>query len=193
MSIDRILRWFPKAWRARYEVEVRDLLDSHPFGWRERLDLIRACADAWLRQGAAWVVAFTRGTTYVGVRLAVLLAVGWLGVRGTEAFVAIAMGAEWQPPYWLALTAKFTRTFTWGYAALFVIRPYIEDLSNRPGRLETLVYTLVFALTVALDGQTANVSGVIWFGIFATMRHSWFHFGVAAGSPPKPHSVLGLR
>jgi hypothetical protein len=193
MSIDRILRWFPAAWRARYEIEVRDLLDAHPFGWRERVDLMRACADAWLREGASRGKALARGASHVGVRIALLVAIGYVGVSGADALTPLLIAAVGPLPSWLTLSAAFLRILIIGYAGIFVLRPYLEDPSDRPGVLEAVAYPAVFALTVALDGHPAHQGGVLWFGLLATMRFPWFHIGTARPWPPAPRSILGLR
>ncbi len=44
----RLLRLYPRAWRARYQAEVRALLDASPGGWRDALDLIVGAIDARL-------------------------------------------------------------------------------------------------------------------------------------------------
>lgn len=43
-----ILRLYPHGWRARYEDEVRALLEDRAVGVRDRLDLIRGALDAHL-------------------------------------------------------------------------------------------------------------------------------------------------
>jgi hypothetical protein len=44
----RWLRLYPGSWRARYGDEMEALLDERRPGPRERLDLVRGAADAWL-------------------------------------------------------------------------------------------------------------------------------------------------
>jgi hypothetical protein len=40
--VSRLLRLFPKAWRATYGDEVADMLTSSDRPWSDRLDLVRA-------------------------------------------------------------------------------------------------------------------------------------------------------
>lgn len=42
------LRLYPGAWRRRYGDEMEVLLETRPPNTRERLDLVRGAADAWL-------------------------------------------------------------------------------------------------------------------------------------------------
>lgn len=193
MSIDRILSWFPSAWRARYEVEVRDLLDSHPIGVRERVDLVRACADAWLREGASRSLAVARGLLYVGSRIGIIVAIGWLGTWGADAFaegIGWSAKSPWSP---LSDVAGFLRIAGMAYVGLFVVRPFMEDPEQRPSRLEGVAYPLVFALLVALNQRPSHLGDILWFGIIATARYSWFHIGTGRPSLSVPRSVLGLR
>jgi hypothetical protein len=44
----RLVRLYPAAWRERYEVELRALLDERPQDVRDRLDIIRGAIDAHL-------------------------------------------------------------------------------------------------------------------------------------------------
>jgi len=44
----RLLRLYPRAWRQRYEAEMRALLDEHEVTMRTRLDLLRGALDASL-------------------------------------------------------------------------------------------------------------------------------------------------
>ncbi|MCR4375246.1 MAG: hypothetical protein NUW22_10395 [Acidobacteria bacterium] len=193
MSVERILSWFPRAWRARYEAEVRDLLESHPIGIRERVDLVRACADAWLREGASWGLAVARGLLFVGSRVVVLVAIGWLGTWGAD---AVAEGFGWSArSSWSLMSdvAGFLRIVGMAYVGLFVVRPFMEDPAQRPSRLEGVVYPLVFALLVALDQRPSHLGDILLFGIIATARYSWFHIGTGRPSLSVPRSVLGLR
>ena len=41
MTIDRLLRFYPEAWRERYGAELASLLDEGELSWRVQLDVIR--------------------------------------------------------------------------------------------------------------------------------------------------------
>lgn len=44
----KILRFYPAWWRARYEEEMRAVLDQHQVTLRTRISLLRGALDAWL-------------------------------------------------------------------------------------------------------------------------------------------------
>ena len=48
-----LLRLYPAAWRDRYLDEVSDLLAERPPSLRDRLDLMRGAADAWIHPQVA--------------------------------------------------------------------------------------------------------------------------------------------
>ena len=43
----RLLGWYPKPWRARYSVEMRELVDEMPVRWRQVADLAIGAAREW--------------------------------------------------------------------------------------------------------------------------------------------------
>jgi hypothetical protein len=45
----QLLRFYPRAWRQRYEGEVRALLDERPVVWRDIRDLLAGSGREWLR------------------------------------------------------------------------------------------------------------------------------------------------
>jgi cytochrome b6-f complex iron-sulfur subunit len=53
-----LLRLFPRAWRARYAAEFRELLAARPLGPRDLWDIARSAADARLRP-QAWLLELT--------------------------------------------------------------------------------------------------------------------------------------
>jgi hypothetical protein len=46
----RLLRLYPRAWRRRYEAEMRAVLEQHDVTLSTRLDLLRGALDAWQEQ-----------------------------------------------------------------------------------------------------------------------------------------------
>jgi hypothetical protein len=46
--MSRLVRLYPKAWRARYESELRETLATRRLTLRDRTDLVRGALDAWL-------------------------------------------------------------------------------------------------------------------------------------------------
>lgn len=201
MSMNRMLSWFPMAWRARYEAEVRELLEAHPFTWRERRDVIRACADAWARELWSWAYAISRIAGAAGVRLAVLLAVGWIGLqlvnilRGMEFIQGIAAGGG----LWVSAATGFRLPMAFVFH-LFVVKPYADSGAavHRPSWAQTLAVTVLLVILAALDergGLGRQFPDVMILGVTATMRYArWF--GVLDTTRPVPNHgrrVLGLQ
>jgi hypothetical protein len=197
MSIDRLLSWFPNAWRSRYEAEVRELLDAHPFTWRARRDLVRACVDAWWREAASWGSAVARFAAAVGVRVVVVLALGWLIIRGVEGLVPSAVVLAWWPAAasdaWRGVMT-FTQIGTFIIVVLYGIRPYTQTLDPdlRPTWVQTSGWVLFYALLIVADGRPARLPEAIFMGQFATMRFSpWLQMHGRDGRAKT--TVLGLR
>jgi hypothetical protein len=59
LTVEPLLRLYPKPWRARYAVEVSALLAESPPDWRDRLDLASGALDAQLHPIVApiWPIA----------------------------------------------------------------------------------------------------------------------------------------
>lgn len=59
MTVDPVLRLYPRPWQARYGDEVTALLAEAPPDWRDRVDLVRGALDAHLHPICAplWPVA----------------------------------------------------------------------------------------------------------------------------------------
>jgi hypothetical protein len=79
----RLLRWYPRPWRARYAPEMRALLDEMPVAWRQAADLAIGAAREWLSpravgwpaRSAAGRVQVARGLKFIAVAALVELAV----------------------------------------------------------------------------------------------------------------------
>jgi hypothetical protein len=64
----RLVRLYPRAWRARYEDEFVALVETRDSGWLDSLDIIRGAAHEWLRltrTGRALGIAFEAWTAAV--------------------------------------------------------------------------------------------------------------------------------
>jgi hypothetical protein len=178
MSINRILSWFPSAWRARYETEVRDLLDAHPFGWRERVDLLRACCDAWMREGVSWVWALLRWTVSISIRPAAVFGLGWLLATGAQALIPTADSWLGEVSPVVAQAAHFAQPMLALGVILFVIAPARRDPARRPTWLISGSCLVLLTIITVLAGPTGGMHRAVettWFGFFATMRFRWFY------------------
>ena len=51
--MSRLVRLYPPAWRERYLAEFAELLAERPPSLRDRFDIVRGAADAWLRPQVA--------------------------------------------------------------------------------------------------------------------------------------------
>jgi hypothetical protein len=192
VSINCILSWFPAAWRARYETEVRELLEAQPIDWRIQVDLTAACVDAWLRAIAQLASPRLRRACHISLRISALLLIGGVGTLGADMFAFALEAASWWTST-VRVTANVAGLLTLLVAVLFFIRPFIDDPARRPGLLPSLSLLSAFFVALALDGSTTQLGDVVGFGMIATMRYSWFHIGT--GRPPLsvPRSVLRLR
>lgn len=197
MSPDRILNCFPLAWRARYEAEVRELLVLTPLSWRVAIDLIRACGDAWLREAFGWLQAAWALGRAAGLRLLVLMAVGWVGASTADSVALTPRIAVWVASNRPVL--EWVAAFQWPVALLsylFVVRPYADTgaLVYRPTVLQWVGWSTFTLVLLAIDSRSTHLGDIIMAGLLLTMRHArWF---VLFDSPAPTHpagSVLRLR
>jgi hypothetical protein len=192
MSINRILSWFPSAWRARYETEVRDLLAAHPVTWRTRVDLAAGCVDAWLQALAGLASRPLSRPIHVGLRISALLLIGGSGAIASDVLSPAMEAAAWWTSA-VGVAANLAGLVTLLVAVLFFIRPFIDEPAQRPGLLPSLSLLSVFFLALALDGSSMSLGDIVGFGMIATMRYSWFHLDGDRSSLAAPRSILGLR
>lgn len=72
----RLIRLYPRDWRARYETELTAVLDARPNGFGDRLDLLRGALDAHLHPRTPSLVpgiaSITAGALWILVASAVL-------------------------------------------------------------------------------------------------------------------------
>lgn len=203
MSIDRMLRCFPMTWRVRYEAEVRELLAAMPLTWAVRRDLGLACVDAWGREVWSWSRAAARVTGALGMRLAALLAVGWIVLQSVHIVAAleITQAAIAAGGLWLGITVSFRLPMVFMYQ-LFVVKPYADSGAtvDRPSWTQTLAITTLFIVMAALDARDLGsglrqAPDMLILGSMATMRYArWFVVFDRSRPPVNPgRRVLGLQ
>lgn len=96
--MSRLLRLFPKAWRATYGDEVAEMLSSSDRPWCDRLDLVRAGVDLRTDQ----LIHLVQGRTMLMRSLRVIaVALAALGLGGA-AWVTpqLAHGVGEIPMHW---------------------------------------------------------------------------------------------
>ena len=168
MTVDPLLRLYPGPWRRRYSVEVAALLDEHPPGWRDRLDLLGGALDAHLHPLAAptWpVLAAAIGGiawTFAGaVALGQPAPPDWPGYL--EETLAIFLGAV--PLLALAALGASTR--------LGDRDPALARLGRALVVLASIAWAVLLAITIArLGGDftlaiagTAPAGGILLIGL----------------------------
>jgi hypothetical protein len=201
MSMDRMLSLFPNAWRARYEAEVRELLEAHPFTWRERRDLFRACADGWGRELWSWAYAISRVAGAAGVRLAVLLAVGWMALQLADVLSGLAFtrGIVAGGGLWISGAAGLWVPMAL-MVQLFLVKPYADSgaESDRPSWVQAVAMTALCVALAALDqrgGPGRDQADMLILGVTATMRYAYWFVVLDTTRPVPNHGrrVLGLQ
>jgi hypothetical protein len=152
------LRWYPRAWRERYEDEVLALLEAHPLRPSDRLDLVRGAIDAHLHPLLPSVVP---------AAAALLAGAGWT-------ITAVGAAVQPAPPDWPGYLAGTLPTGVLAAtAALFATAAPLLRGPDRRGRLAWLEWAvaiggpsaLVIALLVAfLGGPYGAVTGAALSG-----------------------------
>lgn len=100
------LRCHPAGWRARYEVEIIDLLECRDVTWRDAVDV---CQSA-IRERCAMVIRLMdrpaeRAASVIGLVVVTFLAyfvTGWLLAKGTEQgpVPSLSIGLAWRVICW---------------------------------------------------------------------------------------------
>lgn len=114
MHLTPILRLYPPAWRTRYALEMRTILESRPASASDAVDLLRGAADAW---------AHPRSPT----RLPALSALAGGGLWTVAAVTTLAQPAPPDWPFYLIETVPLAIV---GSAALL---PAIVACAGRAG------------------------------------------------------------
>jgi hypothetical protein len=192
MRTDRLaralVRLYPRAWRARYEVEFVRLLDETRSSWSLVLDIARGAAVEQLRQSLR-LIANPAGTAdpelplphgrafVIGV---VWLSVGWLAGLQLGPFIA----DDWFPIQWLPILAlQFLEPgFRGGDVPIlpvYVVHPWrpgrILQL-RAPGWMRIIIDTVFFFVIIPkrllsrasiLGGRRIAVACLVCYGIVA--------------------------
>lgn len=170
--IDRLLSWFPANWKARYGIEVRDLLQSQPITWPVYRDLLVACADAWSREGAAlalrfWASAWT--LTVVAAVVASLAGLGWVVAReihaaGVQSGFSGWLQSQVGPTFsgWLSSS----RGILW-FATGWPVLGWAWKLHLRNPGPKMIAWVLItFSALLVLDSNGPNFVDAVYFGAY---------------------------
>jgi len=68
----RLLRLYPRAWRRRYEAEMRAVVEQHHVTLATRLDLLRGALDAWQDQRRFAMAPESAAAVWRGARLGIV-------------------------------------------------------------------------------------------------------------------------
>jgi hypothetical protein len=82
-GIERLLRLYPRAWRARYEDEFRALLGDQRLHPQQVIDVVSGAIDAWLSSDVRNVVLSERATDGGGTAMTKLAMCGERNLRFT--------------------------------------------------------------------------------------------------------------
>ena len=167
--MDRLLRLYPRPWRARYGDEVTALLAASPPDWRDRLDLANGALDAHLHPIAApaWPVA-----------AAAIAGVAWTAAGG------VALG-QLAPPDWPGYLEE-TLPMLAGVTPLVALAAIgastrLGDRNPLPARLgRVLVSVAGIAWTALLLGAAARLGADATLAVAGTaMAAGLLAIGVA--------------
>ena len=159
----RLLRWYPRPWRARYQNEMQALLEDIPVGWAHVANLAGAAIREWLSLRAlGWPARSAAGR----VRMARALTFGAFayaldGVSRVIAARLLAAGVvltpDMQNEFALLLFVPLTRVTIAGACRLKIVqRSRFGDFVNRhswikyTSDLEILVWTAMYLPSLVL-------------------------------------------
>lgn len=185
----RLLRWYPKSWRARYGDEFTELLISElaeqPRSWGRTWDVIRSGLAA--RLSSAGLGGRTPDPSLqVRASLAALgCAMAGFLVFGTAMWSQLTIGWQWSPPDTTATAAAMVVMS--GTMVLFVALAVLAALPvawNAVTRLARRQWRgLVGPSALVLGGGALLIAGSRHFGNGwpGTGGHAWAHQGLVPG------------
>jgi hypothetical protein len=196
------LRLYPSRWRARYEDEVRALLEERPPRPRDTLDLVRGALDAWLHPpipsrvpgiaaivgGGIWtlwsVVIMTDATApdwpgYLEeMLLSAVLAVGALVVALTGAWLRI--GDDATRVERLAIALALTGHAAWLILLFGAISGLVYGAPTAVASTAAAIGAVLvgFCLVAADDVRVGALVATAAVGLLIPFVGGWLVFGV---------------
>jgi hypothetical protein len=171
----RLVRLYPAAWRERYEIELRALLDERPPDVLDRLDIIRGAIDARLHPQRRHDPPEPAGS-FGGLRLA-----GFVATIGGVLWTLASIGF-YGAPYINDLGYKdsgsaflvgATAAALTGLAAVMIIRLMADRsvaLWGSAAAITLGAIGLVLPWPILLVGFFGAVIGTLLFGLIGTSR-----------------------
>ncbi|HEY7947755.1 MAG TPA: hypothetical protein VID75_08765 [Acidimicrobiales bacterium] len=184
---ERLVRWYPKTWRARYGDEFTELLTAElseqPRSWRRTANVAWSGVFARLTNGGLTGHTLSppdqirAGLATVGGALAVFL------VFGTAMWSQLTIGWQWAEPNTIATSAAMVTMsgvlFLFFVLAALAFAPLAWSVLRRLGPGSDLVRpALLLVAGVALLVVGARHFGNGWPG---TGGHHWTHQGLVPG------------
>jgi hypothetical protein len=186
---ERLLRWYPKSWRARYGEEFAALLvadlSERPRSWRRTADVVRSALVARLTR-AGLTSHHLEPTEQMRASLACLGCTGAVFVAfGAALWAQLTVGWQWAAPDALGTTAAMvimsSVMFTFAALALLAAVPVIASvlghLVRRQG-VDLARPTVLFLGAAAVLTVGSRHFGNGWPG---TGGHPWVHQGLVPG------------
>ena len=185
---ERMLRWYPKEWRARYGEEFTELLvaelEEQPRSLRRDIDLARSGLTA--RLAAAGLADRPLDTDACGRRSLATLAAALsvFSVVAVALWAQLTVGWQWAPPATratsLAMVVMSTGLLAVGVLCLLAIAPVAwlatRSLAVRWRHLLVPVVLVLGSLAVLIVGTHHFANG--WPG---TRGHPWAEQGIVPG------------
>jgi len=161
--VKRLLRLYPRTWRARYEAEVGRMLDDSGAGLRDAPDLLAGALDAHLHPGPLGIGTGASKVQRRAGGLAVVAGLLWLS-RVAILFVG--------PP--------------------FDTTGFVDRWQLRPGGIAAVLMVVALGLLMArhVRGRVARSIGAVAFGIAAIGALLYLH---AVMSWPPRWSLRGME
>jgi hypothetical protein len=201
----RLLRLYPRAWRERYESEMRAVLEGIPFSPLAALDLVACAVDAHLHPGGVpgqrrlpLAIRAVSLAVLAAIALTVVSQAEGLGFRGrmseveSVAFALLPAGmlsllafagwrAGWALTAWFCALAALELVVTGGVLPQlgFVLQPVLEPLRVAAGRAwHPAWFRLAWLFAAALAAGCGAIAAVL-LRRAGVARPTGFAIGVA--------------
>lgn len=180
-----IVRRYPKAWRERYEAEVRGLIDDAPIHFRDLGELLRGLFTERARELLTSDEHPRRAATVVGLATPIAGA-SFIGAAWLTAFGLLTLTGPWPDPAQYAALGGFC--LAGGAVFTLMIRGSKRRDPSRPFvvppdvAMRVLPLTFVAAALYAAGVASAEPSPPSTFPSWITHSYNWAWFALFAGN-----------